>query len=151
MGACGGGYEARQSAGAPVKRPVGYKADKRKFKTKKMQCSLSDEELRKLSDDALYRVSEYHCPVDGRPPKRRRKPASHCPDFNSLSDAKRAVRKAILEGKISERWTRGKEYPRYIWYKAGQVWYEGRTEDGSPGVYHGYPIEEIELPEGLEP
>lgn len=37
----------------------------------------------------------------------------------------------------------------HIWYKAGAVWYEGKTENGSPGAYHGYPINEIALPDGL--
>lgn len=134
-----------------MNRPVGYKDQKKKFKRKRMKCQLSQEDLQKLSSAAKYRVSDYHCPIDGKPPKRRTKPASHCPDFTSISDAARAVREAILRGQISERWTRGNEYPLHIWYKAGQVWYEGKTEEGSLGTYHGYPIEEVELPEGLEP
>jgi hypothetical protein len=31
------------------------------------------------------------------------------------------------------------------------VWYVACTQNGTPGVYHGYPIEVVELPAGLNP
>ncbi len=40
-------------------------------------------------------------------------------------------------------------YPRYVWYRHGDVVYEGRLVNQELGQYKGYPIQPSEWPEGL--
>jgi hypothetical protein len=40
-------------------------------------------------------------------------------------------------------------FPKYIWYLDGEILYEATGGEWS-GVYHGYPINKSEWPEGIE-
>jgi hypothetical protein len=42
------------------------------------------------------------------------------------------------------------DFPRYVWYKDGDVVYEARLVNRESGEYKGYPLNETEWPEGLD-
>jgi hypothetical protein len=128
----------------PKKREIRYPN-----KPKALDSAHSKDELEEAAVNARYVPSDYHCKqANGRPPKRRAKPAMHCPRDWSIQQALVAVRAAIRAKRVSRRWING--FPRHIWHKEGDVWYEARTETGTAGVYHAYPIEITGLPAGLE-
>ena len=46
---------------------------------------------------------------------------------------------------------RGKKgFPRYVWYKYGEMIFEARLVNRGSGSYKGYPLEKDEWPEGIE-
>lgn len=116
-------------------------------KPKSLDRTARQDELERAAAAARYVPSEYHCPVKGRPRKRRAKPAMTCPREWTISEARNAIRLAIMARRISARWTGG--FPRHVWHREGDVWYEARTQDGAPGEYHAYPIEHAAVPAGL--
>jgi hypothetical protein len=71
----------------------------------------------------------------------------HCPRDWTIQQAIVAVRVAIRARRVSKRWING--FPRHIWHKEGDVWYEACTGTGTAGTYHAYPIEIVGLPAGL--
>jgi hypothetical protein len=108
-----------------------------------------DPALETAAVNAKYVFSEYHrCGPDGRPAKKRTKPASHCPRQWTKQEALNALRAAIRKGHVSQNRT-SDGFPRRVWHKEGETWYEATTQDRAGGFYHGYPIEEIQLPNGL--
>jgi hypothetical protein len=117
-------------------------------KPKSLDKLATQEELERAAASARYVPSEYHCPIRGQGRKRRAKPAMHCPREWAIPEAVVAIRRAILARRISSRWTGG--FPRHVWHREGDVWYEARTHDGAPGDYHAYPIEHVALPAGLD-
>lgn len=103
----------------------------------------------KAAVGVTYTVSPYHCPGErGERVIRRGKPQSICPKRWSADAARAALRRALLNGNVSENWLG--EYPRYIWYRdeTGVV-YEARLSGGSPGSYHAYPIEDDQVPKDV--
>ena len=58
------------------------------------------------------------------------------------------LRLAIRQGAVSAPWEGG--FPRYVWYKLGDVVFEGRLVNSGNGSYKGYPISEAEWPRGIE-
>ncbi|CAN7371528.1 hypothetical protein LJR220_003310 [Bradyrhizobium sp. LjRoot220] len=104
------------------------------------------EELEAVAQAALYAPSDYHCKIDGKL-VRRTKPATPCPRDFTLQQAGDAMRDAIRKGRISEEWVNG--FPRRLWHKEGDVWYEACTNTGTAGTYHAYPVEVSGLPAGL--
>lgn len=58
-----------------------------------------------------------------------------------LEEARTMIQKGILRGMFSDHFLN--EHPKYIWYVAedGEV-YEAKTDLTTPGVYHGYRLEE---------
>jgi hypothetical protein len=105
-----------------------------------------------LEDAAVnvrYAASPYHCPENGRSPPRRAKPASHCEGQWTTGRALVRLREAIRAGQISRQWIEG--FPRHVWHKEADIWYEACTSNGTPGVYHAYRIEIVGLPPGLLP
>lgn len=40
-------------------------------------------------------------------------------------------------------------FPRYVWHREGEVYYEARLTNRETGCYKGYPIEPTEYPEGI--
>ena len=103
-----------------------------------------------LAEKVSYEASPYHCPdpKTGRT-KFRFKPTMRCPRDWSTQAALNAVRDAIRAGRMSRQKTKA-GFPRHLWHQEGDIWYEAHTEEGNPGVYHGYPIEASALPPGLE-
>lgn len=106
-------------------------------------------DLAGAAEKAYFAPSPYHCPTEGhRATVRRFKPATPCPRTWSLREGLNAIREAIRNGHVSAKWNRH-GFPRHVWHREGDVWYEARTVDGTPGEYHGYPIEESAVPAGL--
>ncbi|AFM23638.1 hypothetical protein Desti_0919 [Desulfomonile tiedjei DSM 6799] len=55
---------------------------------------------------------------------------------------------AILRGAIGGMYEG--DFPRYVWYKDGDVVYEARLVNRESGEYKGYPLNKTEWPEGLD-
>lgn len=96
---------------------------------------------------AKYAPSPYHCKENGRL-RRRVKPATPCPRLFTLQEAGNAIRAAIRNRHVSSDWING--FPRRLWHKEGDQWYEACTGTGTAGTYHAYPIEGAGLPAGLQ-
>lgn len=116
-------------------------------KAKSLDTRAVDADLNAAADGAKYMASNYHCPDTNGRFARRGFPTMTCPEGWTDRTALRAVQNAIRAGHVSSCWV-GK-FPRHVWHNAGDRWYEGRTHQSEPGVYHGYPIEEDGLPAGL--
>jgi hypothetical protein len=128
----------------PKRRSVRY-PNKPKFLDK----SSPQERLEAAAEKVNYKPSDYHCPLpEGLPPKRRAKPAMHCPREWSIRQALNPLRAAIRIRRISRQWCG--DFPRHVWHKEGDVWYEACTNVGTAGTYHAYPIEEAGLPPDLK-
>ena len=128
-----------------LKRPTKQRLHKQKPKSLAKGYSVAF--LEEVAAKASYEDSAYHCyGSKGQKPVRRLKPSTPCPREWTLRQGLNAVRQAIRAGRVSAKWAGG--FPRYIWHKEGDVWYEGQTKDSSPGKYHGYPQEV--LPIGLQ-
>jgi hypothetical protein len=106
------------------------------------------ERLEAAAVKVIYTPSDYHCPLaNGRPPKGRAKPAMHCPREWTVGQALIALRTAIRARLVSRQWH--EDFPRHVWHREGDVWYEACTNVGTIGTYHAYPIEEAGLPPDL--
>jgi hypothetical protein len=127
----------------------GRRQDGRGYKQKFLGNGFSQVQLEFVASEAKYAPSPYHCRDAKGKIVGRGKPASHCPPYWTDGHAIAVVRRAIREGLVSRVWLDVHPFPRHIWYSDAGMWYEGRTDNSTPGVYHGYPIEEIELPDGL--
>lgn len=57
------------------------------------------------------------------------------------------LREAVRRGAVGGFWEGG--FPRYAWYKEGDVVYEARLINQARGEYKGYPLNENEWPSGL--
>jgi hypothetical protein len=102
-------------------------------KPKALDRSATLDRLEEAAINATYTPSEYHCSgPKGQRPKRRAKPAMHCPRNWTQQQALLAIRRAIRAGQVSKRWTG--RFPRHVWHREGDVWYEARTSDGTPGL-----------------
>ncbi|MFZ1728691.1 MAG: hypothetical protein WAV84_01065 [Bacteroidota bacterium] len=44
----------------------------------------------------------------------------------------------------------GGSFPKYVWYKEGDIVYEARLVNAGTGEYKGYPISDKEWPKGVE-
>jgi hypothetical protein len=115
-------------------------------KQRVLRKSVPIEELEAIAQTARYAPSNYHCRIDGKL-ARRVKPATPCPRDFTLQEAGDAMRAAIRAGRVSRQWVNG--FPRQLWHKEGNVWYEASTHAGTAGTYHAYPIEVSGLPAGL--
>lgn len=116
-------------------------------KPKVLAQQILPEMLEAAAVAAKYAPSDYHCPVNGRL-ARRIKPATPCPRSFTLQQAGNAMRSAIRAGRVSRQWIEG--FPKHLWHKEGDVWYEACTTVGNLGTYHAYPIEVAGLPAGLQ-
>lgn len=58
------------------------------------------------------------------------------------------VREAIEMGQVSSKWDG--EFPRNVWLKKDGVVYEARLVNRENGEYKGWPLEDFEIPEGLQ-
>ncbi len=119
------------------------------FKLKALDVSPIGTELDDIIERVSHSFSEYHrCGASGPPPRKRTRPASHCPREWTKREALNALRQALRARAISQART-NEGFPRHVWYLEHDCWYEARTENNSGGVYHGYPVEDYEVPERL--
>ncbi len=118
-------------------------ADKQRILAKNVPA----EQIEAAANSALYALSPYHCKVAGII-VRRSKPATLCKRDFTFQEAGDAIRAAIRGRRVSRSWING--FPRHIWHKIGEVWYEGHTEAGTAGTYHAYPIDKSGLPPELQ-
>jgi hypothetical protein len=116
-------------------------------KQKVLMKSASPEEIEAAAVGARYAPSDYHCKEDGRL-RRRLRPATPCPRIFTLQEAGNAIRAAIRARRVSRNWVNG--FPRRLWHKEGDQWYEASTNVGTAGTYHAYPIDAFSLPPGLQ-
>jgi hypothetical protein len=128
-----------------MKRPKS-RAGKFPSKDRVLRKQVTLAELEAAAVAARYAPSNYHCKIDGKL-ARRVKPATPCPREFSLQEAGNALRAAIRAGRVSQHWVKG--FPRQLWHREGDVWYEACTNFGTAGTYHAYPIEVSGLPAGL--
>ena len=83
----------------------------------------------------------------GRP--RMRADASRCPpEITDLELVNQWLRDAVRQGAVGDDWEG--TFPRKIWYKDGDIVYEGRLVNRGNGEYKGYPISRDEWPRGIE-
>ncbi|MBC9883110.1 hypothetical protein G8O24_38110 [Bradyrhizobium sp. INPA01-394B] len=129
-----------------MKRP---KSREIKFPQKRrvLRKNVPKQELDAAAQAAIYAPSNYHCKINGKL-ARRVKPATPCPRDFTLQEAGDAMREAIKAGRVSKQWIDG--FPRHVWHKEGDVWYEACTNAGTAGTYHAYPIDVNGLPAGLK-
>jgi hypothetical protein len=116
-------------------------------KQKVLMKFASAEQIEAAAVQAKYAPSDYHCPENGRL-RRRSKPQTPCPREFTLQEAGNALRAAIRARMVSRDWVNG--FPRHVWHKEGDQWYEACTNAGTAGTYHAYPIEVVGLPPGLQ-
>ena len=108
-------------------------------------------DLAQVAGSCHYVGSPYHkdIPSFAGMPHGRRPDANICP--RNLADCRELVegwlREAVRNGQVGA-WNGN--YPRYVWFRKGEIVYEAR--DGSPGSgrYHGYPLEPWQEVRGLE-
>jgi len=129
-----------------LKRPKKL-IDKFPNKRKILAKHVPADELEAAAVGAKYAPSPYHCKENGRL-RRRIKPATPCPRDFTLQQAGNAIRAAIRERRVSSDWVNG--FPRRLWHKEGNQWYEGSTNAGTAGTYHAYPVGIPGLPVGLQ-
>lgn len=124
---------------------------KRPFKAKALRKNLDRSALSDLANKIQYLESPHHCAVGGARPARRKlgKPASKCPRKWSQREALEALKRSIKAGFVSEE--ANGDFPRYVWYREGEdIIYEARGEPQTPERFHGYPVEDYEVPRELE-
>lgn len=128
-----------------MKRP---KRREEKFpnKQKILAKNVPQDMLDAAAAGAKYAPSPYHCKENGRL-RRRVKPATPCPRIFTLQEAGDAIRTAIRNRRVSRDWVDG--FPRRLWHRVGEQWYEASTNAGTAGTYHAYPLEPAGLPAGL--
>jgi len=112
-------------------------------KTKRVDAAPDPALLAQAAATAVYSASPYHCP----PFRQRVRPASPCPRRWTDEEATTALRGALSNGHVSDRWENG--FPRYVWRRDGNVLYEARHTRGPEGSFHAYPIEDSQAPHGL--
>jgi hypothetical protein len=127
-----------------IRRPTPAHLGKRK----RVDSNPDQVMLMQAAATAVFGASPYHCRgAKGQPLVTRAKPASPCPRQWSDEEATRTLRAAISRGKISDTWEDG--FPKLVWHKDGNVFYEARHTRGPGGSFHAYPVEDIELPRDL--
>lgn len=132
-----GGFKMRR----PPSREMRFPQRKRKLRK-----NFAQEELEAAAKAVKYAPSNYHCKIDGKLARRVR-PATPCPRDFTLQQAGDALRKAIRAGRVCDRWIEG--FPKLVWHREGNIWYEARTELGNLGTYHAYPVEDSSVPAEL--
>ena len=108
-------------------------------------------DLDRLADRVRYVGSPEHkdAPSFAGAP-RPRADASCCPR-EMTADVRRInewLKQAIRAGAVGTPWEGG--FPRYVWYKYGEIVLEGRLVNREAGEYKGYPLGRDEWPAGIE-
>ena len=109
-----------------------------------------DTDLDHLAEQVKYVGSPEHKDFPsfaGQP--RLRADATRCPrELTDLELVNQWLRNAVRRGAVGDDWEG--RFPRKIWYKDGDIVYEGRLVNRGNGVYKGYPIRKEEWPRGIE-
>ena len=125
------------------------RASQRRRQRRRQLFVQPDVDLDELANRVTYAGSAEHKDVPsfaGQP--RRRADASICPRTISDQEAVNEwLRSAIRNGITGAPWEGG--FPRYVWYRDGDTVYEGRLVNRGLGSYKGYPLEELEWPNGV--
>lgn len=58
------------------------------------------------------------------------------------------LRSALIRGAVGAPWEG--DFPRYVWFKEGNVVYEARLVNSATGEYKGYELEPDQWPKGIE-
>lgn len=83
----------------------------------------------------------------GRP--KLRSDATPCPkELNNAESIREWLREAILQGNVSAYRDQG-TFPRYVWDKRQDRWFEARLVNAASGSYKGYPVTEESVPREL--
>lgn len=130
--------------------PTAMRAPKRRRPLANRLGPLPDEaDLTSVAERARYIGSPEHKDIPsfaGHP--RPRSDASICPRELTQEQVQSWLRDAILRGAVSPLWEG--EFPRYVWFKAGELAYQGRLVNSGTGGYKGWPITRDEWPVGLD-
>lgn len=106
-------------------------------------------ELANLADRVRYIGSSEHksFPSFAGPPKLR-SDASRCdPALADPQELTKWLRDGVAAGHIGAPWEGS--FPRYVWYRRGEMCYEARLVNAGAGDYKGYPLTDAECPDGL--
>ena len=110
----------------------------------------SHVDLHALAGRVRYVGSREHKDIPsfaGQP--RLRADASCCPrEVVNQGQVEQWLRSAIRRGAVGAPWEG--DFPRYVWYRWGDVVFEGRLVNRGDGSYKGYPLGEDEWPRGIE-
>ena len=125
------------------------RATRRRRPRRREICVEPGANLLEVAQQATYEGSREHKDIPsfaGQP--RRRADASLCP--RRISDQEVVcewLRAAIRNGATGAPWEGG--FPRYVWYRDGDIVYEGRLINRGLGSYKGYPLDTREWPDGI--
>lgn len=120
-------------------------------KARRVVAPPRDVVLAEVAESCRYVGSPYHKdrPSFAGTSHRRRPDASICPPY--LADCRDRVenwlREAVSAGQVGV-WDRG--FPRYVWYREGEVVFEARQGAPGSGEYHGYPLSPMQRVRGLQ-
>ena len=107
-------------------------------------------ELENWAASASYIGSPEHktYPSFAGPPKLR-SDATPCPqEFKDASIIQTWLREEIRQGNVSAYRDQG-TFPRYVWGRRGNRWFEARLVNAQSGAYKGYPVTEESIPNEL--
>jgi hypothetical protein len=68
--------------------------------------------------------------------------------IDKLPQLNRWLSSALTRGAVRAPWEG--DFPRYVWFKEGNVVYEARLVNSGTGEYKGYALEHDEWPRGIE-
>ena len=71
-----------------------------------------------------------------------------CPRYLTQHQVEGWLREAIRRGAVGAYWEG--DFPRYVWFKAGESVYQGRLVNSGLGEYKGWPLSRAEWPAGIE-
>ena len=118
-------------------------------KVRKVEAPPSDLDLQQVARSCRYVGSPYHKDIvsfAGQP--ELRPDASICPpELAHNHDRVEAWLRQAVEAGHARGWRNG--YPRYAWYRDGDIIYEAREGSSGSGEYHGYPLEPEQGVRGL--
>ena len=126
------------------------RAPRRRRPRKRTMCVPLDRNLDCLAKRVGYVGSPEHkdFPSFAGPP-RLRSDASCCPrEIKDREVVCEWLRSAIRRGAVGAPWEG--DFPRYVWYKHGDIVFEGRLVNRGNGLYKGYPLDSEEWPDGIK-
>lgn len=80
--------------------------------------------------------------------RRLRSDATPCPEQVIRDDAQRWLREALAAGAVGAPWD-DQPFPRYAWWRVGDMVYEARLTNAEQGWFKGYPLDPSDWPAWL--